>query len=72
MNERISFCSCDLESRRMHGANGWHWQVNPRYPEWPQMDIAMEVCPAFMSALQRERADTASRRPKDQRQDRAA
>lgn len=66
MTERISFCSCDIDSRNLHGSNGWHWQVNPSYPEWPQMDIAIERCQAFMSALARERADELARRPRTQ------
>jgi hypothetical protein len=45
-----SACSCQL-SPGEYGAHGWHWRVNKKHPDHPQVAAAFERCPPYMEAL---------------------
>ena len=45
-------CSCEKPAGT-YGSHGFHWRPDPRWPDYPQADVAIERCEEFQAAVQR-------------------
>lgn len=49
----LDYCSC-RKPEGTYGLDGWHWRINPDWPEYRAQDTAYEHCPAYRRAVHQE------------------